>query len=63
MMEEIEMRLEFLIESGYSSFKFMNSSMEKVIGQANYMSLNIEEWMSEASFAIILLDDFDIILG
>ena len=57
------MRLELLIESGYSSFKFVNSTMEKTTGQANHMLLNIRELTCEARFIIIPLDDFDIILG
>jgi hypothetical protein len=63
MKEEVAKELGLQFEPVMTSFKAMNSRMEKVIGTTKEISLKLGNWSGTISFTIVPVDGFDIVLG
>jgi len=61
--EEVAKRLGLQAEQKENMFKAVNSSVERVQGVAQKISLRIGEWAGVSDFTIVPLDDFEVVIG
>ena len=61
--EEVAKRLGLQVEHKENMFKAVNSSVERVVGVAQKVSLSIGEWAGVSDFTVVPLDDFEVVIG
>ena len=61
--QEITKLLNLWIETGVNTFEALNSKVDSVVGLDSQVPLNIGEWKGVVKFAVIPLDEFDVVLG
>ena len=45
------------------TFKTFNEGVERVVGVAKDISLKLCEWCGKTNFTVVLMDDFEVVLG
>lgn len=63
MKEEVIVELGLKLELAKKSFKVVNLEVEKVVGLANGVTVNLGKWNGIVSFTVIPLDDLEMVLG
>jgi hypothetical protein len=63
LREDMVWRLGFQPEPTHTTFKKINTGVERVIGVAKDISLRIGDWCRRTSFTIVPLNDFKVVLG
>ena len=61
--EEVAKRLGLQVEQKENMFKEVNSSIERVAGVVQKVSLSIGEWAGVSDFTVVPLDDFEVVIG
>ena len=61
--DDVAKRLGLQVERKENMFKAVNSSVERVIGVAQKVSLSIGEWERISDFTIVPLNEFEVVIG
>jgi hypothetical protein len=63
LREDMVQRLGLQPEPMQTTFKTVNTGVERVIGVAKDISLKLGDWCGKTSFTIVPMDDFEVVLG
>ena len=61
--DSVAKNLGLRLEEYLSTFKEVNSQMEKVIGRTKELSMKIGDWSGLVNFTVVPMDNFNVVLG